>query len=74
MQKIADADTLVKKRAVELSLMKLRLRSENILKEPIDDDFGIVRINAMMADINAQYAAMGVGVADEEDGDISEGF
>jgi hypothetical protein len=75
IQRIADANTLVKKRAVELRVMRSRLRSENNLKEPIDDGYGVDRINAIIADIYAQYTAEGVGVADEvEDGDISEGF
>jgi hypothetical protein len=49
------------------------------LKEPIDDEYGTDRINAMIADINAEYASDrdvdGDGaVYEEEDGDISEGF
>jgi uncharacterized protein YeeX (DUF496 family) len=80
MQKIADANTLWKKRSVELEVMRDRLRGENNLKEPIDDEYGVDRINAMIADINAEYTARikdaGAGAADdeEEDGDISEGF
>jgi uncharacterized protein YeeX (DUF496 family) len=79
MQRIADADTLAKKRSVELTVMRERLKSENNLKEPIDDEYGMDRINAMIADIEADYAARvkdaGSGAADEEeDGDISEGF
>jgi hypothetical protein len=62
MQKIADADTLVKKRAVELEVMRSRLKSEKSLKEPIDDDYGVDCINAMIADINAQYPVIGVNV------------
>jgi hypothetical protein len=61
-QKIADADTLVKKWAVELRLMKGRLDSEMRIKEPVDDEYGVDRINAMIAEINAEYAAMGVNV------------
>jgi hypothetical protein len=78
-QRIADAGTLVKKRAVELEVMRKRLNSEMYLKEPIDDEYGTDRINAMIADINAEYASDrdvdGDGaVYEEEDGDISEGF
>jgi hypothetical protein len=69
----------VKKRAVELEVMRKRLNSEMNLKEPIDDEYGTDRINAMIADINAEYASDrdvdGDGaVYEEEDGDISEGF
>jgi hypothetical protein len=60
MQSIADADTLMKKRTVEMRLMAGRLKGERNLKVPIDDEYGVDRISAMMADINAQYAAMGV--------------
>jgi hypothetical protein len=60
-QKIADADTLVKKRGVELKVMMTRLNSEIRMKESIDE-YGMDRINAMIADINAQYAAMGLNV------------
>jgi hypothetical protein len=59
-QKIADAGTLVKKRGVELHVMRGRLTNEMNLKEPIDDEYGTERINAMIAEINAEYAAKGV--------------
>jgi hypothetical protein len=59
-QRIADADTLVKKRSVELQVMRARLNNEKIMKEPIDDEYGTDRINAMIADVEAEYAAMGV--------------
>jgi hypothetical protein len=62
MQRIADAGTLVKKRSVELKVMRERLKSEMKMKEPIDDEYGVDRINAMIADINAEYAAMGVNI------------
>jgi hypothetical protein len=52
----------VKKRGVELKVMRGRLKSEMIVKEPINDEYGKDRINAMIADIHAQYAAMGVNV------------
>jgi hypothetical protein len=78
MQKIADADTPVKKRGVELKMMMTRMSSEMKMKEPIDDEYGVDRINAMIADINAEYAARikdARAVDDEEDeGGISEGF
>jgi hypothetical protein len=61
-QKIADADTLVKKWRVELKVMKTRQYGENNLREAIDDEYGMDRIDAMIADINAEYAAMGVNV------------
>jgi hypothetical protein len=61
-QRIADADTLVKKRSVELRMMRQRLHSEMKMKEPIDDEYGTDRINAMIGDINAKYAAMGVNI------------
>jgi hypothetical protein len=61
-QRIADADTPVKKRGVELKMMRTRLNNEKIMKEPIDDEYGMDRIKAMIADINAEYAAMGVNV------------
>jgi hypothetical protein len=78
---ITDADTLVTRRAVELRVMRGRRKSERKLKAPIDDEYGMDRINAMIADIEAEYAAM-MGVAgsdvavnvDEQDGDISEGY
>jgi hypothetical protein len=78
-QKISDADTLMKKRSVEMQVMKRRLNSEMKMKEPIDDEYGMDCLNAMIADIEAEYAARikdaGAGAADEEeDGDISEGF
>jgi hypothetical protein len=77
MQKIADADTLVKKRGVELKVMRGRLQCEMKMKEAVDE-FGVDRINAMIADIQSEYAAnmdiAGTGAADEGDGDISEGF
>jgi hypothetical protein len=62
MQRIADADTLVKKWRVELKVMKVRQVSEDRLREAIDDGYGVDRIDAMIADINAEYAAMGVNV------------
>jgi hypothetical protein len=62
MQRIADAGTLVKKRSVELGVMRGRMGSEMIVKESVDDEYGKDRINAMIADINAEYAAMGVNV------------
>jgi hypothetical protein len=67
MQKIDSADTLMKKRGVELKVMNERLHSERKLKEPIDDEYGIDRINAMIADVNAQYSAMGVNVGVSHD-------
>jgi hypothetical protein len=77
-QRIADAGTLVKKRAAELQVMWARLHSEMNLKEPVDDEYGMDRINAMISDIYAEYATkMGIaghGAAEEEEGDISEGF
>jgi hypothetical protein len=78
-QKIADADTLMKKWAVERNVMTGRLARERKLKDPIDDEYGMNRINAMIADIEAEYAAkMGIAGSDDvnekEDGDISEGF
>jgi hypothetical protein len=79
-QKIADADTLVKKRRVELRVMRGRLRGEKDLKEPtgIDDEYGVDSINAMIADIEAEYAAErdvdGAGAVEDTEGDISEGF
>jgi hypothetical protein len=42
--------------------MKTRRFSENKLREAIDDEYGMDRIDAMIADINAEYAAMGVNV------------
>ena len=62
MQRITDADTLVKKWRVELKVMKVRQVSEDRLREAIDDGYGVDRIDAMIADINAEYAAMGVNV------------
>jgi hypothetical protein len=70
MQKIVDAGPLVKKRAVEIRLMKERLVGENNLKEPVDDEFGVDRINAMIADINAEYAAMGVNIGVTHDASV----
>jgi DNA-binding transcriptional MerR regulator len=61
-QRIANVDTLLKKRGVELKMMRERLTNENSLKEPIDDEYGKDRINAMFAEINAEYAAMGVNI------------
>jgi hypothetical protein len=43
-------------------MMRQRLKSEMKMKEPLDDEYGVGRINAMIADINAEYAAMGVNV------------
>jgi hypothetical protein len=79
MQRIADADTLLKKRGVELEVMNGRLNNEMRAKVPIDDGYGMDRINTMIVDIYAQYVAMGVnlnvshdtGVADTE-GDEDE--
>jgi hypothetical protein len=67
MQKIADAGTLVKKRSLELNMMKWRLNGEIMMKEPIDDEYGLDRLNAMIADVHAQYAAMGVNVGNTDD-------
>jgi hypothetical protein len=74
-QRIADADTLVKKRSVELKVMRQRLQCEMNLKEPVDDEYGMDSINAMIAEINAEYAASAginldasvVGIKDHED-------
>jgi hypothetical protein len=79
MQRIAGADTLVKKRKVELYVMKSRLRSENNLNVPIGDEYGADCIKSMIEDIETEYdTQMGYavdGVVDEvEDGDVSEGF
>jgi hypothetical protein len=78
MQRIADADTPRKKRSVELHVMITRKSCEMSLHKPIDDEYGVDRINAMIADIKAEYAAKmgiaGVATVDEQDGDISEGF
>jgi hypothetical protein len=63
LQMIADAGTLVKKRSLELKVMRGRLICENYLKEPVDDEYGMDCINAMIAAIDAQYAAMGVNVS-----------
>jgi hypothetical protein len=70
MQMIADADTLLRKRSVELRVMKERLSSEMKMKEPLDDEYGVDRINAMIADINAEYAAMGVNIGVTHDASV----
>jgi hypothetical protein len=70
----------VKKWRVELKVMNGRLLSERALKIPVDDDCGVDRINAMIVDINAEYATMGVsthaghdtGIAGTERDDDSE--
>jgi hypothetical protein len=62
-QRIADADTLVKKLRMELKVMKERLQCEMKMKEPVDDEYGVDRINAMFLEINAEYAAKGVNIA-----------
>jgi hypothetical protein len=73
--RIADADTLVKKLRMELKVMKERLDSEIRMKESVDE-YGMDRINAMIADINAQYAGA-VGTegdkAEEEESDSDNG-
>jgi hypothetical protein len=69
-QNIADAGPLVKKRSVELQVMRRRLMSERRMKEPIDDEFGTERIKAMIADINAEYATMGVNVGVTHDAGV----
>jgi hypothetical protein len=80
MQRIANADTLPKKRLVEMKVMAKRQENERSMMEPIDDEYGMDCINAMIADINAQYATMmsiagTVAVSDDDDdGDISEGY
>ena len=78
-QRIADAGPPAKKRGVELRMMRGRLQCEMGMKEPIDDEYGMERINAMIADIQSEYAAKmvidgAVAVDEEEEGDISEGF
>ena len=40
--------------------MRCRMKSDMSMKEPIDDEYGIDYINTMIADINTQYAAVGV--------------
>lgn len=42
--------------------MRDRLKAEMNLKVPVDDENGVDRINVTIADINGQYAAMGVNV------------
>jgi hypothetical protein len=79
MQRIADAGPLLKKRSVELEVMRRRQESDMKMKQPIDDEYGVDRINAMIADIQSEYAAKvdidgARAVDEEEDGDISEGF
>jgi hypothetical protein len=69
----------MKKRSAELKVMRGRLSAKMKMKEPVDDEYGVDRINAMIADIRAEYAAKmdidrGGAVDEEEDGDISEGF
>jgi uncharacterized protein YeeX (DUF496 family) len=50
------------------------------LKESVDDEYGVDRINVMIADIKADYAARikdagsGAAFKEEEEGDVSEGF
>jgi hypothetical protein len=46
-----------------------------IREVPVDDDYGMHRINAMIADAKAEYAAEVRDTGGEAvDGDISEGF
>jgi hypothetical protein len=42
MQRIADADTLLRKWGVELHVMTDRRKCEMKMKEPIDDEYGIL--------------------------------
>jgi hypothetical protein len=58
MQRLADAPTLEKKRAVELDILGKRKSREKTLLEPIDDEYGMDCINAMIEDVNDMYAEM----------------
>jgi hypothetical protein len=55
LQRIAAAPTAAKKRRAELNVMNPRRHAEKVLKTPIVDEYGMARIVAMIADINAQY-------------------
>jgi hypothetical protein len=70
-QRVADAVTLVKKRSVELKVLKQRKVTETSIQDSADDEYGIDCINAMIADIYAQYAAMGVGTGITHDADVA---
>jgi hypothetical protein len=64
---------------VELKVMMRRRDGERKLHAPIDDEYGLDRIDAMIADIKAEYdAKLGIVIAvddaNEYHGDISEGF
>ena len=69
-QRIADADTLSKKQMVEINVMMKRQTTERGVKEPIDDEYGMDCINAMIADIEAEYAAMAVNDGTTRDADL----
>jgi hypothetical protein len=76
-QRIADADTLVRKRAVEMKVMRDRWYRETRLMEPVVDEYGMECIKTMIAEVKAEYATKlaDAGTDDvDEDGDISEGF
>jgi hypothetical protein len=63
LKRIADAPTLSEKMKVELILTNLRRSNEKRRTEPLDDGYGLDRIDAMEAEIRAEYAAK---MVDEE--------
>jgi hypothetical protein len=66
MEQIADARTLSEKMKVELFLTNQRRSNEMKRTEPLNDGYGLERIDSMEAEIRAEYAAK---MADEESDD-----
>jgi hypothetical protein len=61
LQRISQAPSLTEKVNMELKVMQGRRRSE--MSNPVDDGYGLARIDAMEAEVRAEYAARGAGAA-----------
>jgi hypothetical protein len=76
LQYIDDAPTLAEKMKVELYMTAARRLVEAARKEPIHDDYGLARIDAMEAEIREEYAAKmaEAGEDPDEDGSAFKGY
>jgi hypothetical protein len=73
LRRIATAPTRTEKRATELLVMAGRRSNEVNLQVPINDDYGLARIDAMVAAIRAEYAPPPEEGMKEEEGKPSTG-
>jgi hypothetical protein len=63
LQRISQAPTLIEKMNLELDVMCSRRTTQKCSGNPVDDGYGMARIDAMEAEIRTEYAARAAGVA-----------